>query len=113
MTEGTVKFFNAQKEFGFIKGDDEKDYFVHISQVKEGTQLAEGDRVSFDAVQGDKGPKAENVQKIEGGSEPKAEEPSQEPADEEPANEENSESEEASAEGEEEQPDEEKKEEAA
>ena len=88
MIEGTVKFFNAQKEFGFIKGDDGKDYYVHMSQVKEGTQLAEGDRVSFDAVEGDKGSKAENVQKIEGGSEPKTEESSQEPADEQPKNEE-------------------------
>ena len=103
MTEGTVKFFNAQKEFGFIKGDDGKDYFVHISQVKEGTQLAADDRVSFDAVEGDKGPKAENVQKIEGGSEKKTEESSQEPADEQPADEE------ASAEAEEEQTDEEQK----
>jgi len=113
MTEGTVKFFNAQKEFGFINGDDGKNYFVHISQVKEGTQLAEGDRVSFDAVEGDKGPKAENVQKIEGGSEPKTEESSQESADEQPATEEKSESEESSAEAEEEQPDDEKKEEVA
>lgn len=107
MTEGTVKFFNTQKEFGFINGDDGKSYFVHVSQLKDGAQITEGDRVSFDAAEGDRGPKAENVKKIEGGSEPKTEEPSQESADEQPASEDNESKE---AETDEKQPDEKKKE---
>jgi len=48
MVEGAVKFFNRMKHFGFISGDDGKDYFVHQSGVKEATQLNDGDRVSFD-----------------------------------------------------------------
>ncbi len=65
MPEGTVKFFNTMRSFGFITGDDENDYFVHISGIKEGTIISDGDRVSFVVVQGDKGPKAEQVEKIE------------------------------------------------
>ena len=64
MVEGTVKFFNAMKHFGFIIGNDEISYFVHESGLKEGVSITEGDKVSFDAVQGDKGPKAENVEKL-------------------------------------------------
>ena len=65
MVEGTVEFFNPIKHFGFITGDDGKDYFVHISGIKEGTTIKDGDRVSFKVVKGDKGIKAENVEKIE------------------------------------------------
>lgn len=64
MTEGTVKFFNAMKNFGFIAGDDGKEYFVHVSGIKGGVALNEGDKVSFDVEQGDRGPKAVNVEKI-------------------------------------------------
>jgi cold shock protein len=64
MVEGKVKFFNRAKHFGFVTGDDGKDYFVHASGLKEGTQLADGDRVSFDIVEGDRGAKAENVAKL-------------------------------------------------
>jgi len=98
MTEGTVKFFNTQKEFGFIAGDDGKDYYVHISQIEQGTQITEGDRVSFNAVEGDRGAKAEKVKKIGAGKAPKTEEPAAEESDE--------------SESSEEQPDEEKKEES-
>ena len=63
MTEGTVKFLNNSKNFGFISGDDGKDYFVHKSGVTGG-DIKEGDRVSFDVVSGDRGPKAENVKKL-------------------------------------------------
>ena len=94
MVEGTVKFFNEMKNFGFIDGDDGKSYFVHRSALKEGTTIREGDRVSFDAAQGEKGLKAENVQKIEGEAkaeapaEPAAEEKAEEPvAEEAPAEE--------------------------
>ncbi|MBW2970656.1 cold shock domain-containing protein [Candidatus Woesearchaeota archaeon] len=63
MVEGTVKFFNAMKSFGFITGDDGEDYFVHSSGIVKGP-LREGDRVSFEVVKGDRGPKAEKVEKI-------------------------------------------------
>lgn len=65
MPEGTVKFFNNMKHFGFISGDDGKDYFVHSSGIKEGTSIKEGDRVSFKTVKGDRGLKAEEVEKME------------------------------------------------
>lgn len=65
MAEGIVKFFNERKNFGFIAGDDGEEYFVHRSGLKEGVTITEGDKVSFDVVEGDRGPKAENVKKIE------------------------------------------------
>ncbi len=64
MTEGTVKFFNETKRFGFIAGDDGKEYFVHESGLKEGTRIREGDKVKFEVVEGEKGPKAEQVEKL-------------------------------------------------
>lgn len=66
-TTGTVKWFNDQKGFGFITRDDgQKDCFVHHSAIQsQGFRtLAEGDRVEFEVVQGQKGPAAENVTKI-------------------------------------------------
>jgi len=62
--KGTVKFFNQNKGFGFITGDDGKEYYVHKSGLKEGIAIEANDRVSFKAAQGDKGPKAEDVEKI-------------------------------------------------
>lgn len=64
MVEGTVKFFNEAKGFGFIAGDDGNEYFVHTTGLKEGTKIREGDKVKFEVVQGDRGPKAEQVEKI-------------------------------------------------
>jgi CspA family cold shock protein len=64
MVEGTVKFYNRMKNFGFIHGDDGKDYFVHVTGLKPGTAIDEGDRVSFKPVMGEKGDKAEEVEKI-------------------------------------------------
>ena len=64
---GQVKWFNADKGFGFItRADGEKDCFVHHSAI-QGTgykSLQEGDKVEFDVVQGQKGPAAENVTKL-------------------------------------------------
>ena len=61
--KGTVKFFNVMKRFGFIAGEDGKEYFVHKSGLKEGTILQENDAVTFDVEEGDRGPKAVNVRK--------------------------------------------------
>ena len=60
---GTVKFFNGTKGFGFIAGEDSKEYFVHKTGLAEGTSLNENDAVTFDVEEGEKGPKAVNVQK--------------------------------------------------
>ena len=58
---GTVKFFNEEKGFGFITADDGKEYFVHQSALN-GVRIRENDSVSFDVEDGDRGPKAVNVQ---------------------------------------------------
>ncbi|MCK5504814.1 MAG: cold-shock protein [Thermodesulfovibrionia bacterium] len=66
MANGTVKWFNESKGFGFITRDDGgSDVFAHYSEIKgDGFKsLAEGDVVSFDVVEGDKGPKAVNIVK--------------------------------------------------
>jgi CspA family cold shock protein len=66
MAEGTVKWFNDAKGFGFIEQDNGPDVFVHFSAIQADgfKSLAEGDRVSFDVVQGQKGPQSANVRKI-------------------------------------------------
>lgn len=63
--KGTVKFFNDQKGFGFIKDDDSgEDIFVHISEVETGTDLKQNDRVQFTVGKGKKGPVATDVKLI-------------------------------------------------
>ena len=67
MPQGTVTWFNDAKGFGFITPDDgSKDLFVHHSSVAmEGFKtLTEGQQVEFEAVQGEKGPAAENVRTV-------------------------------------------------
>jgi CspA family cold shock protein len=63
MSEGKVKWFNTKKGYGFISTDDGADIFVHYSNITaDGYRtLAEGDPVSFDVVEGEKGLRAENV----------------------------------------------------
>ena len=71
--KGTVKFFNQMKGFGFISGEDGKEYFVHQTGLNEGVSIDEKDSVEFDTEQGDRGPKAVNVSKSEASSEEKEE----------------------------------------
>jgi CspA family cold shock protein len=64
--EGTVKWFNEKKGFGFIVHDDGRDIFVHYSSIDMPgfKKLMEGDRVSFEIKEGDRGPQAASVKKI-------------------------------------------------
>ncbi|KRN06146.1 hypothetical protein FD15_GL001342 [Liquorilactobacillus sucicola DSM 21376 = JCM 15457] len=63
MKNGTVKWFNADKGFGFITGEDGNDVFVHFSAIqKDGFKtLDDGEKVTFDEENGDRGPQAVNV----------------------------------------------------
>jgi CspA family cold shock protein len=66
MLQGTVKWFNEAKGFGFIEQEDGKDVFVHYSAIQGSgfKTLNEGDKVEFEVVDGPKGPAAANVQKM-------------------------------------------------
>ena len=76
--EGTVKFFNRKKGFGFVHGDDEKDYFVHFTALPRNVFLRDNDRVSFEPAEGDRGLKAESVQLLQKGSDRPGSQPSAE-----------------------------------
>jgi len=66
MAQGTVKWFNADKGYGFIAVEGGQDVFVHFSAIRgDGYRsLEEGQKVEFDITQGQKGPQAENVMAI-------------------------------------------------
>ena len=66
MLKGKVKWFNAEKGFGFIVGEDGKDIFVHFSAInQEGYKaLAEGDVVTYELKKTERGPQAANVSKV-------------------------------------------------
>jgi len=66
MEQGKVKWFNAEKGFGFIERESGDDVFVHFSaiQVDGYKSLEEGEEVEFEIVEGDRGPQAANVSKI-------------------------------------------------
>jgi len=68
MTEGTVKFFHDRKGYGFIERndtdeDEDDDVFFHMEDI-EGPDLEEGEEVSFDIEESDKGPRAKNLRRI-------------------------------------------------
>jgi CspA family cold shock protein len=66
MAQGTVKWFNAEKGYGFIAVDGGADVFVHFSAIQADgyRSLDDGQRVEFDIAQGNKGPQAENVRLV-------------------------------------------------
>lgn len=66
MAQGTVKWFNSEKGFGFITQEGGADVFVHFSAIESDgyRELKENQRVEFDVKDGDKGPQAENVRVI-------------------------------------------------
>lgn len=66
MKQGTVKWFNAEKGFGFIEVEGENDVFVHFSSINQDgyKSLEEGQSVEFEVVEGDRGPQAANVVKL-------------------------------------------------
>ncbi|MDX2642023.1 cold-shock protein [Streptomyces sp. NBC_00510] len=63
MASGVVKWFNSEKGFGFIAQDGGPDVFAHYSNIQSTgyRELVEGERVTFDVTQGQKGPQAENI----------------------------------------------------
>jgi cold shock protein len=67
MTKGTVKWFNADKGYGFIARDEGPDVFVHYSAIEAAgyRSLEEGQTVEFDVTEGQKGPQAANVRFVE------------------------------------------------
>ena len=66
MLQGTVKWFSAEKGYGFIEQDSGTDVFVHFSAIQSDgyRTLDEGQKVSFEIVEGDRGPQASNVQRM-------------------------------------------------
>ena len=61
MISGTIKMWKDAEGWGFIEGDDGEDYFVNITNVRQGQTIQMNSRVKFDVNQGQRGPEAENV----------------------------------------------------
>ena len=66
MQQGTVKWFNAKKGYGFISDENGEDVFVHFSALNmEGyKEVKEGEKVEFEVIEGEKGPQASNVSRV-------------------------------------------------
>ena len=64
MENGKVKFYNKEKKYGFITGNDGKDYFFHASGVSNEIYLKDGDNVEFKVVEGERGPKAVDISPV-------------------------------------------------
>ena len=64
METGKVKFYNKEKKYGFITGDDGKDYFFHASGVSSDIYLKDGDNVEYKVVEGERGPKAVDISPV-------------------------------------------------
>ena len=62
--KGKIKFFNPDKEFGFVIGDDGKEYFFHKSGLEEGLTVDKDDAVEFVTEEGDRGLKAVKIKKV-------------------------------------------------
>jgi CspA family cold shock protein len=62
--KGVVKMFNAARGFGFVKGEDGIDAYIHATEILGGATLAQGDNVEYEVVQGERGPAAKKVKKI-------------------------------------------------
>tara|TARA_Y100000310_G_scaffold290077_1_gene316976 strand:+ start:313 stop:630 length:318 start_codon:yes stop_codon:yes gene_type:complete len=103
--EGTVKWFNMRKGYGFIEGEDNEDYFFHYTEMEKGAFVRDNDKVSFEPAETDKGKQAKNVVLLQKGSEIDKEESkeSEEPKSEESFGEEEPESKESFGEDEEKQ----------
>ena len=67
--QGTVKWFNRKKGYGFISGDDGEEYFVHFTAVPRGVFLRDNDKVEFEPSDGERGKQAKNVKLLQKGSE--------------------------------------------
>ena len=67
--EGTIKWYNVRKGYGFVKGEDGEDYFVHHTSLGSGVFLRENDLVSFEPAETEKGKQAQSVELLKKGSE--------------------------------------------
>jgi len=72
--QGTVKWYNRKKAYGFIEGEDGQEYFVHKSALAEGTFIRDNDTVSFEPAESDRGKQAQNVTLVQKASEKAPEE---------------------------------------
>lgn len=67
--DGTVKWYNRKKGFGFVTGEDGQEYFVHYTALQEANFLRDNDKVSFEPADTDKGKQAQNVRLLQKASE--------------------------------------------